>query len=109
MELHVAGIRILVRQLAEVGVAAAVLGQPVLEVGVVGAYLNVGTCFIEEYLGGLISLFHACSHYAPSIAADREAVAFCGYFLRLMSSRITEFANRKSSDDAYPVRACAVG
>ena len=49
-KLHAARVRVIVRQLAGGRIFAAVCGQPVLEVGVVGADMDKGVFLVKPYM-----------------------------------------------------------
>ncbi len=57
-----ARVRVYVRQLADGRVFAAVCGQPVFEVGVVGADEDGGVFLVKIDFGGLFLLGRSCSH-----------------------------------------------
>ena len=55
-KLHAARVRVIVRQLAGGRIFAAVLGQPVPEVGVVGADIDQRLFLVKPYIGGFSCL-----------------------------------------------------
>lgn len=57
LKLHTARFRVAVGQLTDRGEAAAVRGQPVLQVGVVGADMDKGVFLVKPNIGGLFLLF----------------------------------------------------
>lgn len=61
-----ARVRVYVRQLADGRVFAAVCGQPVFEVGVVGADEDGGVFLVKIDFGGLFLLGKSCSHSKDS-------------------------------------------
>ena len=76
---------VLVGQLADRRVAAAVCGQPVLEVGVVCANMDQRVFLVKPYIGGLFLLRKPCSN-ANSFPCPCYAIgAFFGCFSRLLT------------------------
>lgn len=72
-----ARVRVYVRQLADGRVFAAVCGQPVFEVGVVGADEDGGIFLVKIDFGGLFLLGKSCSHrLILSAALSRNRLFF---------------------------------
>ena len=67
-----ARVRVYVRQLADGRVFAAVCGQPVFEVGVVGADEDGGVFLVKIDFGGLFLLGRSCSHMTMYYTGIRE-------------------------------------
>ena len=64
-ELFVALFRVLVDQLAKIGEAFGIIGQPVFEISVVGMYLNDGACLVKVDFGGFSLFFSPVFIKAP--------------------------------------------
>ena len=79
-----ARVRVYVRQLADGRVFAAVCGQPVSEVGVVGADIDQRVFLVKPYIGGLFLLRKPCSHKLSFLRPCYAIGAFFGCFSRLL-------------------------
>ena len=79
-KLHAARVRVIVRQLAGGRIFAAVLGQPVPEVGVVGADIDGGFFLVKVDFGGLFLLRKPCSHKFSFLRPCYAIWAFSGVF-----------------------------
>ena len=99
---------VLVGLLAEVGEAAGIGGQPVLQVGVVGVYLDDGACLVKVDFGGLFLFGKSCSHNLSFLRSRYAIGAFFGCFLRLLTWKKQRFSNRKRPDDTYTYPGAAV-
>ena len=67
---HAARVRVCVGLAALAGVNCGVSGQPVLEVGVVGADMDKGVFLVKPNISGLFLLRKPCSHklsFLPSV------------------------------------------
>ena len=80
-----ARVRVYVRQLADGRVFAVVCGQPVFEVGVVGADEDGGVFLVKPYIGGLFLLRKPCSHKLSFLRPCYAIGAFFGCFSRLLT------------------------
>ena len=72
-KLHAACVRVCVGLAALAGVNCGISGQPVLEVGVVGADMDKGAFLVKPNIGGLFLLRKPCSHklsFLPSAAQE---------------------------------------
>ena len=70
---HAARVRVCVGLAALTGVSCGIGGQPVLEVGVVGADMDKRLFLIKPNIGGLFLLRKRCSHklsFLPSVAQE---------------------------------------
>ena len=59
---HAARVRVCVGLAALAGVSCGIGGQPVLEVGVVGADIDQRIFLVKPYIGGFFLLGKPCSH-----------------------------------------------
>ena len=84
-KLHAARVRVIVRQLAGGRIFAAVLGQPVPEVGVVGADIDGGFFLVKVDFGGLFLLRKPCSHKFSFLRPCYAIGAFFGCFSWLLT------------------------
>ena len=84
-KLHAARFGVCVRQLAGGRIFAAVLGQPVLEVGVVCADIDGGFFLVKVDFGGLFLLGQSCSHKLSFLRPCYAIGAFFGCFSRLLT------------------------
>ena len=72
-KLHAARVRVCVGLAALAGVSCGIGGQPVLEVGVVGADMDKGVFLVKPNISGLFLLRKPCSHklsFLPSVAQE---------------------------------------
>ena len=72
-KLHAARVRVCVGLAALAGVRCGIGGQPVLEVGVVGADMDKGVFLVKPNISGLFLLRKPCSHklsFLPSVAQE---------------------------------------
>ena len=72
-KLHAARFRVCVGLPALAGVCCGIGGQPVLEVGVVGADMDKGVFLVKPNISGLFLLHKPCSHklsFLPSVAQE---------------------------------------
>ena len=70
---HAARVRVCVGLAALAGVSCGIGGQPVLEVGVVGADVDKGVFLVKPNISGLFLLRKPCSHkrsFLPSVAQE---------------------------------------
>ena len=104
-KLHAARVRVIVRQLAGGRIFAAVLGQPVPEVGVVGADIDGGFFLVKVDFGGLFLLRKPCSHKFSFLRPCYAIGMFFGCFLRLLTWGKRRFFNGKRSGDTFLVRS----
>ena len=107
-KLLAARVRVYVRQLADGRVFAAVCGQPVFEVGVVGTDEDGGVFLVKLDFGGLFLLGRFCSHRLILSAALSRNRVFFGDFLRLLTWEKWRFSNRSAPDDVCPVRRAPI-
>ena len=73
IKLHAARVRVCVGLAALAGVSCGIGGQPVLEVGVVGADMDKGVFLVKPNISGLFLLRKPCSHklsFLPSVAQE---------------------------------------
>ena len=73
VKLHAARFRVCVGLAALAGVSCGIGGQPVLEVGVVGADMDKGVFLVKPNISGLFLLRKPCSHklsFLPSVAQE---------------------------------------
>ena len=81
-KLHAARFRVCVGLAALAGVSCGIGGQPVLEVGVVGADMDKGVFLVKPNISGLFLLRKPCSHklsFLPSVAQEWHfSVVFSG-------------------------------
>ena len=101
-------VRVYVRQLADGRVFAAVCGQPVLEVGVVGADEDGGV-FLVKIDFGVFSCWVSPVLIGLSYLRLRHAIGvFFGDFLWLLTWEKWRFLNRSAPDDVCPVRRAPI-
>ena len=104
----VARVQVYVRQLADGRVFAAVCGQPVFEVGVVGADEDGGV-FLVKIDFGVFSCLVSPVLIGLSYLRLRHAIGvFFGDFLRLLTLEKWRFLNRSAPDDVCPVRRAPI-
>ena len=108
LKLHTARFRVAVGQLTDRGEAAAVRGQPVLQVGVVGADMDKGVFLVKPNIGGLFLLFQSCFHKLSFLRPCYAVGAFFGCFLRLLTWEKRRFFNRKCSGDTFLVQSVPI-
>ena len=84
-KLHAARVRVCVGLAALVRVSYGVGGQPVLEVGVVGADIDQRVFLVKPYIGGLFLLRKPCSHKLSFLRPCYAIGAFFGCFSRLLT------------------------
>ena len=84
-KLHAARVRVCVGLAALVRVSYGVGGQPVLEVGVVGADMDKGVFLVKPNIGGLFLLRKPCSHKLSFLRPCYAIGAFFGCFSRLLT------------------------
>ena len=73
IKLHAARFGVCVGLAALAGVSCGIGGQPVLEVGVVGADMDKGVFLVKPNISGLFLLRKPCSHklsFLPSVAQE---------------------------------------
>ena len=103
-----ARVRVYVRQLADGRVFAAVCGQPVFEVGVVGADEDGGV-FLVKIDFGVFSCWVSPLLIGLSFLRLCHAIGvFFGDFLRLLTLEKWRFLNRSAPDDVCPVRRAPI-
>ena len=103
-----ARVRVYVRQLADGRVFAVVCGQPVFEVGVVGADEDGGV-FLVKIDFGVFSCLVSPVLIGLSYLRLRHAIGvFFGDFLRLLTLEKWRFLNRSAPDDVCPVRRAPI-
>ena len=103
-----ARVRVYVRQLADGMVFAAVCGQPVFEVGVVGADEDGGV-FLVKIDFGVFSCWVSPLLIGLSFLRLCHAIGvFFGDFLRLLTLEKWRFLNRSAPDDVCPVRRAPI-
>ena len=100
-----ARVLVYVRQLADGRVFAAVCGQPVFEVGVVGADEDGGVFLVKIDFGGL---FRPVLIGLSFLRLCHAIGVFFGDFLRLLTWKKWRFSNRSESDDVCPVRRAPI-
>ena len=83
LKLHTARVRVCVGLAALAGVRCGISGQPVLEVGVVGANMDKGVFLVKPYIGGLFLLRKPCSHKLSFLRPCYAIGAFRVFFLAL--------------------------
>mgnify|MGYP004470443611 CR=1 FL=1 len=105
---HAARVRVCVGLAALTGVSCGIGGQPVLEVGVVGADMDKRLFLIKPNIGGLFLLRKPCSHASSFLRPCYAIGVFFGCFLRLMTWGKRRFSNRSTPDNARvrPTRSC---
>ena len=92
-----ARVLVYVRQLADGRVFAAVCGQPVFEVGVVGADEDGGVFLVKIDFGGLFLLGRSCSHrLILSAALSRNRVVFRGFSSALDLGKMAIFKQERA-------------
>ena len=92
-----ARVRVYVRQLADGRVFAAVCGQPVFEVGVVGADEDGGVFVVKIDFGGLFLLGKSCSHrLILSAALSRNRGVFRGFSSALDLGKMAVFKQERA-------------
>ena len=84
-KLHAARVRVCVGLAALTGVSCGIGGQPVLEVGVVGADMDKGVFLVKPNIGGLFLLRKPCSHKLSFLRPCYAIGAFFGCFSRLLT------------------------
>ena len=84
IKLHAARVRVCVGLLADRRVAATVIKQPFLQVGVVGADMDKGVFLIKPNIGGLFLLRKPCSPKLSFLRPCYAVGAFFGCFSRLL-------------------------
>lgn len=82
---HAARVRVCVGLAALTGVSCGIGGQPVLEVGVVGADMDKRLFLIKPNIGGLFLLRKPCSHKLSFLRPCYAIGAFFGCFSRLLT------------------------
>ena len=98
-----ARVRVYVRQLADGRVFAAVCGQPVFEVGVVGADEDGGVFLVKIDFGGLSCLVSPVLIGLSFLRLCHAIGVFFGDFLRLLTWEKWRFSNRSAPDDVCPL------
>ena len=71
-KLHAARFRVCVGLAALAGVSCGIGGQPVLEVGVVGADMDKGVFLVKPNISGLFLLGKPCSHASSFLSVGME-------------------------------------
>ena len=71
-KLHAARVRVCVGLAALAGVSCGIGGQPVLEVGVVGADMDKGVFLVKPNISGLFLLGKPCSHASSFLSVGME-------------------------------------
>ena len=104
-KLHAARFRVCVGLAALAGVGCGIGGQPVLEVGVVGADIDQRLFLVKPYIGGFFLLGKPCSHASSFLRLCYAIGVFFGCFLRLLTWGKRRFFNGKRSGDTFLVRS----
>ena len=84
-KLHAALVWVCVGLTALAGVGCGIGGQPVLEVGVVGANIDQRLFLVKPYIGGFFLLGKPCSHASSFLRLCYAIGVFFRCFLRLMT------------------------
>ena len=103
-----ARVRVYVRQLADGRVFAVVCGQPVVEVGVVGADEDGGVFLVKIDFGGLSCLVSPVLIGLSFLRLCHAIGVFFRCFLRLLTWEKWRFSNRSAPDDVCPVRRAPI-
>ena len=85
LKLHATRFGVCVGLAALVRVSYGVGGQPVLEVGVVGADMDKGVFLVKPNIGGLFLLRKPCSHKLSFLRPCYAIGAFSGCISRLLT------------------------
>ena len=104
-KLHAARVRVCVGLLADRRVAAAVIKQPFLHVGVVGADMDKGVFLVKPYIGGLFLLRKPCSHKLSFLRPCYAIGAFRVFFLALDKAK--QIALRGAGLDETAQKSCS--
>ena len=108
VKLHAARFRVCVGLLADRRVAAAVIKQPFLQGGVVGADMDKWVFLVKPNIGGLFLLGKPCSHASSFLRPLLERGAFLRDFSWLLTWGKWGFSNRNRPNEPFLVRAASI-